>query len=355
MGLSLCMIVRDEGEHLGRCLSSVRDVVDEVCVVDTGSTDDTVAIARFFGAQVETLAWSDDFAAARNASLALAKEDWILVLDADEEVVTNDARSKLLDFSRRTSVEAGRIWIQDEEEQGACPVTRFFPRGARPCFRGRIHEQLLLAGRAPRTADTGIEVLHTGYGGASEARHRKLMRNADLLLGVLAEQDDPYYHYQLGRTWFVGGDHDRALEAFTSALDQVEPEAPYLAHLIESTAYSLRSLERSEEAFELVRKVAPAFRDRADTCFVGALLAMDTGELVQAEDGFRHCLTLAGTRPEGGPYSRVAQTLGPAHNLGVMYEVLGLKDAAEEAYRRALEFDPAHAASLEGLARCTGR
>ena len=85
--LSICMIVRDEETTLPRCLKSVQDVADEVIVVDTGSKDNTVSIARDFGAKVYHFEWRDDFAAARNESLKYASGDWIFQIDADEELL----------------------------------------------------------------------------------------------------------------------------------------------------------------------------------------------------------------------------------------------------------------------------
>ena len=82
--ISLCMIVKDEEEMLPRCLESVRGAVDEIIVVDTGSSDRSVDIAREYGASVVEFAWCEDFAAARNAGLERASGDWILFLDADE-------------------------------------------------------------------------------------------------------------------------------------------------------------------------------------------------------------------------------------------------------------------------------
>ncbi|MCB2169936.1 MAG: glycosyltransferase [Deltaproteobacteria bacterium] len=99
--LSLCMIVKNEEKYLARCLASLKPVVDEIIIVDTGSTDATRDIAEVFGAQVFDYEWHDDFAAARNHSLEKASGDWILVMDADEVVAASD-HSNLLDLMRKS-------------------------------------------------------------------------------------------------------------------------------------------------------------------------------------------------------------------------------------------------------------
>ena len=82
--ISLCMVVRDEADVLGKTLRSILPAVQEVIFVDTGSRDDTIRIAKQFGVKVFTFPWQNDFSAARNFSLQLATQPWILVLDADE-------------------------------------------------------------------------------------------------------------------------------------------------------------------------------------------------------------------------------------------------------------------------------
>ena len=84
--VSLCMIARDEEAFIGKAIKSALALVDEIVVVDTGSRDNTRIIAEGYGARVVDYAWHDDFAAARNAALAAATGDWILVLDCDEQL-----------------------------------------------------------------------------------------------------------------------------------------------------------------------------------------------------------------------------------------------------------------------------
>ena len=143
MKISLCMIVRDEREDLPRLLASVQGLVDEICIVDTGSTDGTPEIARAAGARVESFAWCADFAAARNQSLAMATGDWVLVLDADEAIEDPAARHILERFAAAHPEHAGQVTIVDRQEQGELRsrVSRYFPRRPDLGYVGRFHEQ----------------------------------------------------------------------------------------------------------------------------------------------------------------------------------------------------------------------
>ena len=101
--ISLCMIVKDEEESLPTCLNSIRDYVDEIIIVDTGSTDSTVEIAKSYNAKVYHHPWENSFSKARNYSLSYATCDWILIMDADEEIEKKDA-FKLRDVIKNDDV-----------------------------------------------------------------------------------------------------------------------------------------------------------------------------------------------------------------------------------------------------------
>jgi Flp pilus assembly protein TadD len=118
MKLSLAMIVKNEAEHLGHCLDSVRGLVDEIIVVDTGSSDGTPALARGRGASVHAFPWVGDFSAARNESLAHATGDWVLVLDADEAVDAAD-HARIREACRRQGAAAFRLPIRSYLPDGA--------------------------------------------------------------------------------------------------------------------------------------------------------------------------------------------------------------------------------------------
>ncbi|MBP8696457.1 MAG: glycosyltransferase [Syntrophobacterales bacterium] len=185
--LSLCMIVRNEQPNLVRCLSSVKAAVDEIVIVDTGSTDRTKDLAAVFGARVFDFAWTDDFSSARNVSLSQAKGDWILVLDADETLSPRDHR-KLREIIRKSTKRIGGYdlatrnyvmeantagWTANDgsypaEEAGtgwyANRKVRLFRNDPRIRFSGAVHElveaSMLEAGMKIATCE--IPVHHTG-------------------------------------------------------------------------------------------------------------------------------------------------------------------------------------------------
>ena len=160
--LSLAMIVKNESRCLARCLQSVKGIVDEMVVADTGSTDDTTKIAREFGAKISNFDWVDDFAAARNFAIAQTAGDWILVLDADEWA-GEDLAGEIPAFVRGKPA-VGRLKIvsdfrrHNQTFRSQCFVSRLFPRGAH--FKGHIHEQLISP--LPRAHLRG-ELWHDGY------------------------------------------------------------------------------------------------------------------------------------------------------------------------------------------------
>lgn len=206
MTISLCLIVKDEEAVLARCLASARDLIDEVVVADTGSTDGTVAIAEAMGARVVHVPWTHDFAAARNAAQACCTGDWILVLDADD-VLTAGSHAAIRAAVARGDADAFMILNHnavaddatvDEVMSGArrahepVAVARLFRRTDDPVWRGRVHENvgdwLARGGRTMKLIDA--HVVHYGYTPTVRAAKRKADRNLALLHLELEERPD---------------------------------------------------------------------------------------------------------------------------------------------------------------------
>jgi tetratricopeptide (TPR) repeat protein len=186
------MIVRDEAAHLADCLDSVRGLCDEVVVVDTGSRDTTADIARQRGAKVFSSPWTDDFAAARNASIAHAKGDWIFWLDADDRVIADTLPQLARLFRGLPEGDVGYLMRVLSPGPDGGPMfdtwhVRLFPNKPHIRWEGRVHEQI--GGPVQRAggtlSTTDISILHTGYRSPSSVT-AKLTRNLRILDAELA-------------------------------------------------------------------------------------------------------------------------------------------------------------------------
>ena len=152
--VSLCMIVKNEEVVLKRCIDSVRDAVDEVIIVDTGSQDNTRAIASELTPKVYDFEWIDDFAAARNYAFSLASCDYIMWLDADD-VIDADERNKLRAFAKKLSADGPDVvmmkYCLSFDETGKCTMwnwrERLIKRSANLRWQGAVHECITPSGR----------------------------------------------------------------------------------------------------------------------------------------------------------------------------------------------------------------
>jgi len=216
------MIVRNEERFLQACLESVREFVDEICIVDTGSTDRTVEIARAFEARVETRTWRNDFAWARNEALGMATRRWIFVLDADE--IVRPESHETLRALRTAQASLQGVWVRcfnvvdDYKGTGASShmIARIFPNSSRIRYRSPIHEYITLDGR-----DTGIEATngnvaidHYGYLKEVVADRKKADRNLEIIrAAVEREPKDPFHWYNLGTTALIEKHADEGIAA----------------------------------------------------------------------------------------------------------------------------------------------
>ncbi|MFO1010499.1 MAG: glycosyltransferase [Planctomycetota bacterium] len=320
--ISLCAIVKDEERFLPACLASVRDVADELVVVDTGSTDRTRDLAREAGAIVVEHAWTGDFAAARNAGLDRASGTHVLVLDADERLARG-AGDALRRAAARADLVIGMLPLHDADAldardedvlSGARRLTppawlaRFFRASKERRFRRRVHETILpppgveLAEGAIAAVDAPI--VHVGEVPALRAERNKRARNTELL--ERAVREDPadgelagYLAMELAR----GGELARAESVANSAFE------PFLARI---DALPPRSLKPSP--VQLAHVLATCRLARGDAR--GALTALDAAA--------KRCIE---------PHPNLCFLAGTAH------ERLDETDAAERAYRECLALD----------------
>lgn len=255
--ISLCMIVRDEEQYLEDCLKSVAGAVDEIVIVDTGSTDGTLAIARRYGAKIREIAWQYDFAGARNTALEMATGDWVLVLDADERLKPESVPE--LRWLSYNPVEFGvicQIESQAERKKLVSPVVRFFRNHLGVRYEGRLHEQPNIPRRETALDMSGIRITHLGYDPSVIADRSKLERNLHIAQAQYAEAETFHAVFNLTRAHWELGDYREAAGFAARAKSMTD----YPADVLHASVMEIAAVASwdHEQALDL----ACALRDR---------------------------------------------------------------------------------------------
>ncbi|MGE5479531.1 MAG: glycosyltransferase [Chloroflexota bacterium] len=209
--VTLSMIVKNEEKMLPGCLESVKGFVDEIVIVDTGSTDGTIKIAESYGAKVYRDEWRNDFAAARNESLKRATGEWVLYLDADERLLNaglvQGAISRVDDNVGGIvcTIESKHFKLDADPEMHRGGYPRLFRNLGYPKveFRGRVHEQISpsFVEKGYVMVDSPLLIEHLGYDRSREEMEQKIKRNYALLLDHVREEPlNGYAWFQLGQT-----------------------------------------------------------------------------------------------------------------------------------------------------------
>jgi hypothetical protein len=336
------MIVRDEERSLERCLESARASVDEIVVVDTGSSDATPEIARRLGARVATFAWCDDFSAARNAALALAEAPWRLVLDADEWIVAGagslaSLRGLAPEFIGQISVASAFDDARGGVGYAPSWLPRLLPRGVR--YTGRVHEQP--ESMLPRRR-LELVAAHDGYLDAHKAS--KAGRNERLLTLALGETpDDAYLHYQLGKDRELRSHFATALPHYERALAGADAAAAWRHDLVLRTMFTFKKLGRFEAGLALAEEEMPRWQASPDFFFTLGDLLLDFAVAAPAraaellpmiEASWLRALEI-GEQPQLSDTVRGRGSFLAAHNLAVLCDGRGDPAAASQWRERA--------------------
>ncbi len=359
MTISLCVIVKDEATTLGRTLESAEAVVDEIIVVDTGSTDDTMAIAQAHGAKVHAIGWSQDFAAARNASLRYATGDWVLVLDADEVLQPEAAQAlrrldqgqPLGDIPAQAILAVTLFRLEVGAPQAPYTlITRFFRRQPEISFSRPYHETVddsiaALQAQAPHwqvvsLADVALH--HTGYAPEVVAQRGKFDRARTIMEQYLAQHPDDGYLLNKLAALYIEADNpvaalpllDRALAQPESVLD---PITRYELHYHRALAQRQTNLDQASQDYKaaLTQPVPPMLKLGAWVNF--GSLQKAQGELLDAIELFQQAIA-------------VAPNLAVAHfNLGAAQRARGYLDEAIAAYRQAIALQPDYPEAHQNL------
>ena len=334
MEISLAMIVKDEENNLEECLNSVKDFVDEIVIVDTGSIDETKRIALNYTNKVYDFIWCDDFSKARNFSLEKCTRDWILVMDADDRLIQG-SKEIVNNFIKYNENKIGLIeriskyYLNNEENYSREYEARIFKRGL--FYKGEIHEQI---DSTMKREKTDIKFSHSGY-----ENNDKGERNIKILLKMLEDnKEDEYIIYQIARTLFVDKKFKLANEYFDKAYKLVDKDKIYYKNLVISYIYSLIEEGNFQTGLDLINENQDIYKNSSEFHFSEGIFYMNLilsdvntyGEyLYLIENSYLKCLEL-GEREEDSVIG--VGSFKAAYNLGVYYETLNNIDKANYYY-----------------------
>jgi len=264
--LSLAMIVKNEAEHIEKCLSTARPHVDEIVVVDTGSTDGTRAIAQRYADVFEEIEWPDSFSVARNHSFDLASGDYIMWLDGDEHIADDEQWRKLREVLREKDDIAGiqfivRNLVPENQvlEADVVPQVRLVKSHPMIRFEGKVHNQIgdnLTRYRNQTGHELGraaIEIIHVGYALSRDKINKKYNERLHLLEHEVEHAPNAtrkaYYQYQLGNALFMLKKYERSARVLCD-IDYTKLSGMNAYYTRFMHGYSSLKIEAPKEALE---------------------------------------------------------------------------------------------------------
>jgi tetratricopeptide (TPR) repeat protein len=298
--LSLCMIVKNEEKNISGCLESVKGLVDEVIVVDTGSIDRTKEIAESHGAKVYDFAWTDNFSAARNEAVRHATSDWILVLDADERL---DVGAHQLIQKAITNPSVDAYFLPIYNYKGENPgvdvfvhrTCRLFRNRSEYKYEGRVHERIAnsIQRSGGRFEYLPAIIHHYGYQPSVIEEKQKHEKYIQLLLADLAERPgDVFCLYNLAATYTSSGDYENAVQYLTQALPFVSPKHEFGYAVYSLLAQVFCRLGKSEEAIDILERALQVGFDHPELHFWRGNALLETGRYNDAIAEFEKTIRL---------------------------------------------------------------
>lgn len=291
--ISVCIIAKNEERYLEECLKRLKPYGMEIVVTDTGSTDKTKEIAMKYADKVLDFEWINDFSAARNFCAEHADNDWILALDCDEYVTNLDIKVLQMLMNKfpkylgaiqiknlLTSEDGNQHFVTDTI--GRMYNKKYFK------FCMPIHEQITPIDVSVRVDALSafmmpMELIHHGYNIAPEEMAKKQERNLTLLHEKFKQDDkDPYIYFQLGQSYFIIGDLEKAIDFYKAGLD-LNPDVGmiYTQEMIMSLVKAYMNLGRNDEALALMDKYANECKTAKYT-YLFAGVYMDTKHYYKA-------------------------------------------------------------------------
>jgi tetratricopeptide (TPR) repeat protein len=342
--IGVIMIVKNEEARLGNILTDIKDVVDEIVVVDTGSSDATVSIAQEHGAKVGYFTWCNDFSAARNASISLATSDYLLWFDADDRLDPGEGLklAGLKKLLRPAKDRAYMLKINSATRQTGdrlCYQVRIFPNLPGLRFENRIHEQIAPSIERAGIVIESVDILirHTGYHEISDTQ-AKLRRNLSILLEELvAGNVTSSQRFFIASTYFGLGEYEQCIEHIKATRTMGDSQS-WLKDGYSLASDSYLNLDRIEDALTELEQGVAAFPDRGLMHYQLGVVCLRADKIEAAIQALARAMHLGIKVETISIPSQIYEQL--PYFYGMALEKAGRLQEAAEAYKASLAINP---------------
>lgn len=290
--ISLCMIVKNEQKYLEKCLESVKQAVSEIIIVDTGSTDETLDIAKKYTPNIYSFNWVNDFSAARNYAIEQAKSDYILVMDADEyfdaDVNLQEELKKDYDyyvFNINNHMKFNQSFIHT--------AVRLFRNNIGLQYENRLHEHLnILDNNSKYRGVMSVSTIqHLGYMDEEMLEEKKHKRNLPLMKLEVQENPTAYNLYNMGKTYFGMNDFKKAVTYFQKSYS-LGKDKVYIPELLTKLAFALHETGQFEDAVGILVDATRIFPSETEMKYIQGIIYARNGYFKDAETCFHECIKL---------------------------------------------------------------
>lgn len=342
MTISACIIMKNEQQVVLRMLNSIQKHVDEIIVVDTGSTDQSVAIVEKAGIKVYQFEWTNSFAEARNYSLSLATSDWIFWIDCDEELIVPDQYSlkdHLLEIKEET---LGKCLIANlvsdtdsSEAHYIMPQYRLFKRSENYQYVNAIHEHIYIDDEVKELKSFNMKwmIKHYGYLQSVVDEKNKSERNISLITHAISDGDNnPWLFYHLASEYYRLQLYKEAFELVNAAIQLFLDKQQYPPSLLYKMKYDILIATASYDSIlQAIPLALQLYPDYADLYFYQAISYYALKKYDQAIEAFNTCLTIENAQMKYLTLDGIS-SYRSYYYLSLCYEAVG--DAKNAGYYR---------------------
>lgn len=354
------MIVKNEERHIATCLKSIKDVVDEIIIVDTGSIDKTVEICKTFNTKVFCVEWNNSFSEARNFGLKQATGDWILWLDADEEIDLEDSKSLKKFIAQLKEEKVLSIHLinyignqKDPHQTFHTAHTRLFKNNEGFKFIYNIHEILNIEEVLENIQEIKmlpIKVYHYGYLDSEVFHKQKSERNLTLLKEELKKENhSPWIEYHISSQYYQENKYAEAFEYINTSIEKFISNNRLPPSLLYKLKYSiLLNSGNAKGAWPSINSAIRLYPDYVDLHFFKGIILFLKEQYNTALIVFENCIKMGEKNLKHLTLYGVSGHLALFY-MGACFEKMNNVKKAKSAYQESLALVPNYFPTIQAL------